>query len=162
MAHELLWAPWRMAYVAAEKPEAASCIFCELPARGERRDDLVLRADEHAVVMLNRYPYGSGHLMIAPRRHTADLGALDAPAWSGLMEALRGAVRAVERAMRCDGVNAGANLGRVAGAGIAEHLHWHVVPRWLGDTNFMPVIADVKVMPQYLAETYDLLRPHFA
>jgi ATP adenylyltransferase len=112
--------------------------------------------------MLNRYPYNNGHLMVAPRRHTADLDRLSAPARTDLAETLRLAIGIVRRVLRPSGMNVGLNLGEVAGAGIADHLHWHVVPRWAGDTNFMPVIADTKVMPQHLLESYDTLAPHFA
>jgi ATP adenylyltransferase len=137
------------------------CIFCDLPRQDDLRESLVLAADDHSVVLLNRYPYNNGHLMVAPRRHAADPGDLDAASYDALMESLRGAIAVVRRVLKPDGMNVGANLGAVAGAGIEAHLHWHVVPRWAGDTNFMPVIADVKVMPQHLLASYDQLRPHF-
>jgi len=150
-----------MSYVTGDKQPPPGCIFCTLPSEGDPRDNLVLRAGPAASVMLNLYPYNSGHLLVAPRAHAADPGELDAADWAGLMDELRAALAVLRRVLRPDGVNVGANLGAVAGAGIAAHLHWHLVPRWAGDTNFMPVIGEVKVMPQHLRETYDLLKPHF-
>jgi|SRR5581483_1723951 len=150
-----------MAYVGADRAPSG-CIFCELPRAGDARENLVLEAGPDAVVMLNRFPYNNGHLMVAPRRHTGDLAELSDGEYRGLMDRLRAAVAIVQRVLTPDAMNVGANLGRDAGAGIADHLHWHVVPRWAGDTNFMPVIGDVKVMPQHLLASWDQLRPHFA
>jgi ATP adenylyltransferase len=113
------------------------------------------------VILLNRYPYASAHVMVAPRRHTASLPELPDAEHADLAETLRRTVAALQAAVRCDGMNVGLNLGRCAGAGIADHLHWHCVPRWDGDTNFMPLLADVRVMPQHLEETLATLRPHF-
>ncbi len=155
---DVLWAPWRMAYIGG--PRTSGCIFCGALS-GDRREALVLGATRHSLVMLNRYPYQSGHLMVAPRRHTADLPALPAEEHADLAETLRRAMAGVAEALRPEGMNVGMNLGTCAGAGVVDHLHWHVVPRWNGDTNFMPVLGDVKVMPQYLLETYDRLRPAF-
>jgi len=160
VSRQVLWAPWRMSYVEAAKPREG-CIFCDLPASGDPRENLVLHVEEHAVVMLNRYPYNSGHLMVSPRRHAADPAELAPAEWIGLMDALRRALAVLREALRPDGVNVGANLGAVAGAGIAAHLHWHLVPRWSGDTNFMPIIAEVKVLPQHLLATYDLLKQRY-
>lgn len=159
---DVLWAPWRMEYIAGREPAPDGCIFCHLPSGSDRRAALVLRAGEEAVVMLNRFPYGSGHLMVAPRRHVGALGALAAGEYAALMDEVRAAERGLREEMRPDGMNIGINLGSAAGAGIAAHLHWHLVPRWSGDTNFMPLIADVKVMPEHLLATYDRLLPHFA
>jgi len=161
VSEQVLWAPWRMSYVAGPKP-ASGCIFCDLPTHGDARENLVLRADPDAVVMLNRYPYNNGHLMVAPREHVADPLGLPVEAHRALMDRLRDAIDVVRRAFSPDGMNVGANLGRIAGAGVAEHLHWHVVPRWSGDTNFMPVIAETRVMPQHLLASYDALKPYFA
>lgn len=159
MAHRALWAPWRMSYIGAPRPPG--CIFCAAPA-ADRRTALVLAASEHAVVMLNRYPYANGHLMVAPRRHTADLGALEAPAHAALSEALRGAIGLLQATFRPDGMNVGLNLGAAAGAGFADHLHWHLVPRWIGDTNFMPVIGEVSCIPEHLEALWQRLAPAFA
>jgi ATP adenylyltransferase len=162
MAREVLWAPWRMTYIDSARGEPEVCIFCDRPARGDRRENLVLHADEWVSVMLNRYPYNSGHLMVSPRSHTADFSALGREEFAALMEKFRAATAILREALSPDGMNVGANLGKVAGAGFDAHLHWHIVPRWNGDTNFMPVVADVKVMPQHLLETYDRLAPRFA
>lgn len=151
-----------MAYVTGEAPAAESCIFCDLPARGDPRENLVLEVGRCAVVLMNRFPYNNGHLMVAPRKHVADLGDLDRDTYAALMETVRRTAAVLRAALRPEGMNVGLNLGAVAGAGVADHLHWHLVPRWGGDTNFMPVVAEVKVMPQHLAAGYDLLRPHFA
>ena len=156
---EILWAPWRMTYVGAAREERA-CIFCAAPT-GDPRDRLLLGTTIHSLVMLNRFPYQSGHLMVAPRRHTADLPALSATEHADLAETLRRALAVIGDALRPEGFNLGMNLGACAGAGFADHLHWHIVPRWTGDTNFMPVLADVKVVPQHLLETYDRLRVAF-
>lgn len=150
-----------MSYVVGEKPAANSCIFCDLPGRGTPRDDLVLFCDEHVVVMMNRYPYNNGHIMVAPRAHTADMDLIEGPAYAALNEAVRRVARVLRDALTPDGMNIGLNLGRTAGAGIDTHLHWHLVPRWDGDTNFMPVIGETKVMPQHLSESFDLLAPYF-
>lgn len=151
-----------MSYILGEKPPPGSCIFCDLPRAGKDRENLILTSDDSCVVMMNRYPYNNGHVMVAPRLHTADLGEIDADAYGRLMETLRHAMSAVRAALACDGMNVGLNVGKVGGAGIDAHLHWHIVPRWEGDTNFMPVIADTKVMPQHILESYDALLPHFS
>ncbi len=156
----VLWAPWRMAYIGAPKP--AGCIFCTHPAAADQKAALVLAQPAHAVVMLNRYPYGNGHVMVAPRRHTADLSALSAEEHGALAETVRRAVALLQNTFRCDGMNVGMNLGSAAGAGIADHLHWHIVPRWIGDTNFMPLIGEVRSIPEHLESMWDRLRPPFA
>jgi ATP adenylyltransferase len=111
--------------------------------------------------VLNKYPYNNGHLLIAPHRHTAQLADLSGGEFQDLMELLRRAVAVTETALQPQGLNIGMNLGACAGAGVADHLHWHVVPRWAGDTNFMPVVGAVRVLPQHLLESYDRLRPYF-
>ena len=153
---DVLWAPWRMAYIEAPKSEQA-CIFCAATT-GDPRDRLLLGGTAHSLVMLNRYPYQNGHLMVAPRRHTADLPELGADEHGDLAETLRRALASLGDAFHPEGFNVGMNIGACAGAGVRDHLHWHIVPRWAGDTNFMPVLADVHVMPQHLLETYDRLR----
>ena len=157
---QVLWAPWRMAYVAG--PKEPGCIFCTLPTKSDARDALVLAATPHAVVMLNRFPYANGHLMVAPRLHTADLQRLTPKQFGPLMDTVRYAARALQETFSPQGMNVGLNLGRAAGAGIEEHLHWHLVPRWVGDTNFMPMIGEVLVVPEHLMTTYDRLLPRFA
>ncbi len=155
---QVIWAPWRMAYIGAKVER--SCIFCAATG-ADARERLVLGTTVHSTVMLNRYPYQSAHLMIAPRRHTASLPDLPNDEHVDLAETLRKALHSLGDALRPDGFNVGMNLGTSAGAGIADHLHWHIVPRWPGDTNFMPVLAETRVMPQHLLETYDRLLPAF-
>jgi ATP adenylyltransferase len=141
-----LWAPWRLEYVQ-QADELRRCIFCEPD------EELVVARGERALVVVNRFPYASGHLMVAPARHTGDFGSLVADE-AAEMHALAGtALEALRATSAPHGFNVGWNLGRVAGAGIADHVHLHVVPRWNGDTNFMPVLADVKVLPEHLTET---------
>ena len=155
----VLWAPWRMRYI--EEKKSQDCIFC-VPTEAESlKDNLILRVTPYSRVMLNKYPYNNGHLMVASHRHTADLAELPDREFSDVMFEVRNAVEVLKAALHPQGVNVGLNLGVCAGAGIADHLHWHVVPRWTGDTNFMPVVAAVHVMPQHLSESYDRLRPYF-
>jgi ATP adenylyltransferase len=157
-----LWAPWRMEFIRSEKPKG--CIFCEFPAAAPERDreHLVVHRSTHAYTCLNRYPYNSGHLMVIPRAHVADLGLLEPDAWVDLQEELRRAVAVLAAEYRPDGMNVGMNLGRAAGAGIADHLHWHVVPRWVGDNSFMPVLADQRVVVEALDEAWARLSAAFA
>ena len=157
---DVLWAPWRMAYVGG--PATSGCIFCAALTADDARERLVLSTTSASVIMLNRYPYASGHLMVAPRRHTADLPGLAADEHADLAESLRRAMAVLEEALRPQGMNVGMNLGAAAGAGVVDHLHWHVVPRWIGDTNFMTTVAEARVMPRHLLDTYDRLRPMFA
>jgi ATP adenylyltransferase len=152
-----------MAFIQAGKQEG--CIFCDLPAEeGEEADrrNLVVHRSPHAFTILNRYPYNSGHLMVVPRAHVAALAELAPEPFADLQRELVQALGALQRAFRPEGMNLGMNLGRVAGAGIADHLHWHAVPRWAGDTNFMPVIADVRVVPEALDDSWVRLRAAFA
>jgi len=156
---KVLWAPWRMVHIGG--PQPSGCIFCEHPLADDPRQVLVLATVEHGTVMLNKFPYANGHVMVAPRRHTADLDELPAAEYAALCDLLRSAVGIIRAEFRPEGVNVGLNLGAAAGAGIADHLHWHVVPRWVGDTNFMPLIGEVRVMPEHLEAVYDRLRPRF-
>ncbi len=157
-----LWAPWRMEFITAEKPKG--CIFCDFPAAPEAEDrkNLIVRRGAHAFVILNRFPYTSGHLMVVPRRHGAELGALPADEWAELQEEVRRAAAVLQAAYRPDGINVGMNLGRAAGAGIVDHLHWHLVPRWVGDNNFMPVLGDIRVMVDHLDSTWEKVRAGYA
>ena len=158
---EQLWAPWRMELID-KSGKQSGCIFCDLPRSKNDRENLVLGRTPQTFAILNRFPYNNGHLMVVPRRHTADLAALPTDEHEELAEMLRVAMRLVGQAYRAQGYNLGMNLGPAAGAGIADHLHWHVVPRWTGDTNFMPVLADVKVLPEHLLETARRLREAWA
>jgi ATP adenylyltransferase len=155
-----LWAPWRMAYIDQNSKETG-CIFCDKSQTSDLRGNLVLAATRHSVVMLNKYPYNNGHLLLAPKRHENNLALLSEDEYGDLNEALRRAVGIVREQLNPAGINLGMNLGKCAGAGIEDHLHWHVVPRWEGDTNFMPVIGETRVMPQHLLDSYDRLLPHF-
>jgi ATP adenylyltransferase len=154
-----LWAPWRLAYVAAAKPPTGNdpCFICQGLAAADNRAALIVHRTPASAVLLNRFPYNNGHLLVAPRAHKGQLGELSADELLEIMETLRQMVRLLDRLMHPDGYNVGLNLGRVAGAGLPGHLHWHVVPRWQGDTNFMPVLADTKVISQSLEALYDLL-----
>jgi len=155
-----LWAPWRMAYVEDGSKEKG-CIFCTKPQSQDLRAGLVLTQTAHTVVMLNKYPYNNGHLLLAPKRHENNLAGLSPEQYIDLNEMLRRSIQVVREVLNPGGVNVGMNLGKCAGAGIEDHLHWHIVPRWEGDTNFMPVIGETRVMPQHLLDSYDRLQPHF-
>jgi ATP adenylyltransferase len=146
-----LWAPWRLEYIQGAD-EQDGCIFCR--ARdGDDEAGLVVHRGEHAFAMLNRYPYASGHLMVAPNRHEREFGDLDADEALEAHRLAAAALATLAETMQPQGFNLGWNLGRIAGAGVLDHVHLHVVPRWAGDTNFMPVLADVKVLPEALEQT---------
>jgi len=152
-----------MEYIQAAKEQGddAGCIFCDLPAEGDDERTKILRRGELAFVILNSFPYNPGHLMVAPFRHVGDFRALE-PSELADTDALIGrSIGVLEDEMQPHGYNLGMNLGRVAGAGIPDHLHWHVVPRWNGDTNFMPVVGQTRVLPELLEETYRRLGPRF-
>jgi ATP adenylyltransferase len=156
---EHLWAPWRMAYINREGPtDDEGCFLCAYPRRDDDATTLIVARGERCFVILNRYPYNPGHLMIAPYAHLPTIEELETPALTEMMTLAQRSVAALRAAMRPDGFNMGINQGRVAGAGVADHVHFHVVPRWNGDTNFMPVLADVKVMPDLMANTYAQVR----
>lgn len=154
-----LWAPWRLKYIEADsgRPKDAGCIFVELPNQDNDEENLILHRGEHAFVIMNRYPYTNGHLMVAPYRHTADLGELSDAELLEIHQLVVKCTQWITRAYRPQGFNVGVNLGAAAGAGIPDHVHWHIVPRWSGDTNFMTTVGDVRVMPQSLAESYSRL-----
>lgn len=155
-----LWAPWRMSYIDQGAKEEG-CIFCTHYRKDDLKASLVLAQTPHSVVMMNKYPYNSGHLLVAPKRHENNPANLPGEEFIDLNEALRRSIEIIQRVFKPGGVNLGMNLGKCAGAGIEDHLHWHIVPRWEGDTNFMPVIAETRVMPQHLMDTYDRLEPFF-
>jgi ATP adenylyltransferase len=159
---ERLWAPWRLEYVQADHDGDAGCVFCIAAQAADPDPALVVHRGDRALVMLNLYPYAHGHLMVAPLRHVADPGALDEAERAQMWDLLDRSLNALSAAMSPDGFNTGMNLGRVAGAGIEHHLHLHVVPRWSGDTNFMPVLADVRVMPEHLSRTLAAVRAAWA
>jgi ATP adenylyltransferase len=156
---EQLWAPWRLKYIeAADK--AQGCIFCDFPAQGEAEDakNLIVYRGPHAYIILNAFPYSNGHLMVVPFRHTDTLEAYTDAEMLDVMRLTRLSLRLLKLAFNPNGHNIGLNMGRVAGAGIADHLHWHIVPRWNGDTNFITVLADIRVIPESLTAVYDRFR----
>jgi ATP adenylyltransferase len=146
-----LWAPWRLEYIQ-QADEQPGCVFC-CAAAADDEDSLIIHRGEHAFVLLNKFPYASGHLMLAPYRHLGEFGELAAAEALELHRLAAAALAALAAAYQPQGYNLGWNLGRIAGAGVVDHVHQHIVPRWAGDTNFMPVLADVKVLPEHLAET---------
>jgi ATP adenylyltransferase len=164
---ETLWAPWRLGYVVgdqsdeakplAQPPHPTGCIFCDKPQSGDDAAHLIVARATRCFVMLNLYPYNNGHLLVAPYRHVARLEDLGDDECAELMTVARRAARVVREGMTAEGFNIGMNVGRVAGAGIDAHLHLHIVPRWSGDANFMPVVSDTKVMPQSLASVRETL-----
>jgi ATP adenylyltransferase len=153
-----LWAPWRLAYVATPSKEPTpECFICAGLAQNEDRKNLIAFRTEQSVVVLNRFPYNNGHLLVAPQAHKARLQELTAEEILDTQETLQRMLDLLDQKMKPEGYNIGLNLGRVAGAGLPGHLHWHIVPRWNGDTNFMPVLGDTKVIVQSLEALYDLL-----
>lgn len=153
-----LWAPWRLDYIE-QASEQVGCVFC-MEAAGEVTDEvsLVVHRSEHAFVLLNKFPYASGHLMVAPRRHVGELGELTAAEAAEIHGSTVRALAALGAIYGPEAFNVGWNLGEIAGGSIAAHLHEHIVPRWSGDTNFMPVLADIKVIPEHLLQTRNRLR----
>jgi ATP adenylyltransferase len=154
-----IWAPWRVDYIAATPPasDPGGCFICRgLADHDDRKNGIVVRTSA-SVVLLNRYPYNNGHLLVAPLAHKSDFFALTDPERLDGQRLIERMIERLSATLRPDGFNIGVNLGRVAGAGLPGHLHWHVVPRWNGDTNFMPVLADTKVISQSLEALYDLL-----
>lgn len=156
---EPLHAPWRIEYILAPKtPAVDGSLFTCIAQSSDDEANLVIARERTCFALLNKYPYAGGHLMVVPYKETANLGDLTPEEMTGLMQLTNRCLEALKKVMRPDGFNVGINLGRVAGAGIAEHLHIHVVPRWLGDTNFMPVLAGTTVVPQALTEVAAKLR----
>lgn len=158
---ERLWAPWRMNYIGNQK-SPAGCIFCTRLTAGDDRASLILHRGQHAFVIMNLYPYNTGHVMIVPNAHAADLAQVDDATLTEMALMLPRVTRALRRALGCHGFNIGLNIGAVAGAGVADHLHQHVVPRWTGDANFMPILAGTTVMPEMIPVTYAKLRAELA
>jgi ATP adenylyltransferase len=162
---ERLWSPWRMDYIRrGDGGPADGCLFCDLPAAPEAEDraNHLLARGKVSFVLLNAFPYNPGHLMAAPYRHVGDYEELTAEELAEMTAFAGRAIRAMREESGPHGFNLGMNLGQVAGAGIADHLHLHLVPRWGGDTNFMPVVGQTKVLPELLDETFQRLRPHFS
>ncbi len=158
-----LWAPWRLAYAVNPKPKMPTagedCFLCRVLGEADDRPNLILLRTELAVVVLNRFPYNNGHLLVCPLAHKSVIEDLSDAESLELQRLLVRMTAALKKCIRPDGFNVGLNLGKVAGAGLPGHLHWHIVPRWEGDTNFMPVVADTKVIVQSLESLYDVLVP---
>jgi len=154
-----LWAPWRIEYILGKREPY--CIFC--PEGGGLSDEerLILHRGTHTMVMMNKYPYNNGHLLVAPWKHVSEMDGLRDEEMLDLMKWIKLCTQVLKRAMNPEGFNVGMNLGAVAGAGVKDHLHFHVVPRWGGDTNFLTVFADIRSIPEHLKQTYTKLLPHF-
>jgi len=151
-----MWAPWRMEYILSEKQDA--CVFCQAL---NVADDLTLYKGNTTLVVMNKFPYINGHLLVAPCQHVAALDRMGKDEMGDLLQTVERSIDILKKAMNPDGFNVGLNLGRVAGAGVEEHLHFHIVPRWFGDVNALTVFADVRVIPEHIRATYQNLKPHF-
>ncbi len=154
-----LWAPWRMEYILSDKER--ECVFCENLNNSDHHN-YILSTSNHCFVIMNIFPYNSGHLLVIPKRHLSRLEELHDAELMDISKNLVKANRCLKEALSPQGFNIGLNLGRIAGAGIAQHLHWHIVPRWSGDVNFMPVLAETRVISQHLDDTYNFLKPYFS
>jgi ATP adenylyltransferase len=162
VANYRIWAPWRLAYVKdAAKDLEEECIFCAKPRQVDDEAALIVRRGELCFVMLNLFPYTNGHLMIAPYDHIGSIAEIDSATIAEMMALAQRAIKVLEREYGPHGFNVGFNQGRVAGAGVEHHIHMHVVPRWGGDTNFMPVLGDTRVMPQTVEQSYETLKGTF-
>ncbi|NYT02803.1 MAG: HIT domain-containing protein [Methanosarcinales archaeon] len=153
---DTLWAPWRIDYILSEKGEG--CIFCDKPGQDRDDENLILYRGEAHFMIMNAYPYNNGHMMVVPYRHTSSLQGWSDLERQEMMELADLGVAILRKTMNPDGFNIGINMGQVAGAGIADHVHLHIVPRWNGDTNFMPVLADTRVIPEHISVTYRKLK----
>ena len=154
-----LWAPWRMEYILGKKePE---CIFCSYPKRNNDRENLILYRSAHNFVMMNKYPYNNGHIMVVPYIHTSTIDNLTDEILLDFIKVTQRSLKSLKEIFRPEGFNIGINIGAVAGAGIEEHVHLHMVPRWAGDTSFMSVLGEIRVIPEHILETYDKLYPIF-
>ncbi|NNL77418.1 MAG: HIT domain-containing protein [Desulfobacterales bacterium] len=151
-----MWAPWRMEYILSARKDG--CIFCDALSQ---KDDLTLYKGKDTMVVMNKFPYINGHLLVAPIRHVSTLEQLSKHKMGELLATIDRSVDILKQAMRPDGFNVGLNLGKVAGAGVEEHLHFHIVPRWFGDTNAFTVFAEVRVIPEHIKATYENLKPYF-
>ncbi|GHS94252.1 HIT family hydrolase [Planctomycetales bacterium] len=159
---ERMWAPWRMQYVTGGVKKSGGCFFCEaFKDAGNEREHLLLKRGELAFIMMNRFPYNVGHLMIAPARHIGNFEEVRPDEAAEMWQLVAAAKMAMQKTMRPDGFNIGINQGKCAGAGVLDHLHIHLVPRWNGDTNFMPVFGECRVMSQWLEDNYDQLKDGF-
>ncbi len=154
-----LWAPWRIEYILGPKPD--ECVFCIKDIHGEDEERLILWRGKFCFVIMNKFPYNTGHIMVTPYRHVQSLEELDGDEMQEMMQTMSSCVRILKQVFRPDGINIGLNIGEVAGAGIKEHLHFHLVPRWKGDHSFMAIFSDTMVLPEQLNSTYKKLVPFF-
>lgn len=154
-----LWAPWRMEYILGKREDY--CIFCPSTDGQDDAERLILFRGQHAMVVMNRYPYNNGHLLVAPWRHLPSLEGLTDEELLEINKLIRSSIRILVEVMHPDGFNVGLNLGTVAGAGMADHLHYHIIPRWNGDTSFITVVGEVRTIPEHLKQTYHKLQPYF-
>lgn len=159
MKHDTIWAPWRIEYILSDKSEG--CFLCQLFAEDNDRENLLLKRGKTCAVVMNRYPYTSGHLLVTPYRHLEHLSDMTSAERLELADMTIKAVENLQAVLKPDGLNLGFNLGAAAGAGLKDHVHQHIVPRWVGDTNFMPILCGVRVMPQALLDQYDVLVKKF-
>jgi ATP adenylyltransferase len=157
---KILWAPWRMEYILSDKKDVP-CIFCPGRDRAQDKERLILYVGASTMVMMNKYPYNNGHLLVAPVRHLSDMEDLTDKENLKLLVMVRRSISILKKTMNPEGFNVGLNLGHVAGAGVEAHMHFHIVPRWNGDNNYMTVLGDVRVIPEHIRETYGKLKPHF-
>lgn len=157
---EVIWAPWRMEYVVSNQKDD-KCIFCPGDNRSKDEERLILFVGQYTMIMMNRFPYINGHLLVSPVRHVPDLSSLSRKETFDLLDMVSKSVEILKKVMSPEGFNIGLNLGRVAGAGVDSHIHFHIVPRWGGDTNYMSVLAEVRVIPEHIKSTYNKLLPHF-
>lgn len=158
---KVLWAPWRMGYILSNDKENG-CIFCPGRDRNKDKERMILWVGSHSMVLMNRYPYNNGHLLVAPLKHVKELEQLNKKETLDLLAMVGKSVEILKQVMHAEGFNVGLNLGRVAGAGVEEHMHFHIVPRWNGDTNFMTILNDVRVISEHIKETYKRLLPYFS
>ncbi|HIJ90837.1 MAG: HIT domain-containing protein [Desulfobulbaceae bacterium] len=156
-----LWTPWRMEYIEGKTGRESGCIFCAAKNLPHSAKDLILYRDTTLAVLMNRFPYANGHLLVAPTRHVADLRELSGEENAALSTMLTRCTVILDKMLKPDGFNIGLNLGEVAGAGLASHLHWHIVPRWHGDHNYMTILAEVRTIPEHIEQTFSKLLPDF-
>ena len=154
-----LWAPWRMEYILGKKEPG--CIFCSYPKKNKDRENLIIYRSTHNFVMMNKYPYINGHIMVVPYIHTSTIDNLTDEVLLDFIKVTRQSLKNLKEILRPEGFNIGINIGAVAGAGLEEHVHLHMVPRWAGDTSFMSVFGEIRVIPEHIMETYDKLYPIF-